>query len=325
MDLTLAPPSAALVAFADEIGESGPVTVVGGRTHWHVGGEVDRNAREVRAPSGIVAHEPEELIVRCGAGTPVGELDAALAEHGQMCPLDPASPEATVGGVLSVGYSGLRRLRYGPVRDLLLEGRYVAANGELVKAGAPVVKNVTGFDLCRLLVGSIGTLGLLGEVVVRCRPIPQASAWLKSCDADPWTVRRSLFAPSAILWDGTCTWVLLEGHPADLARETRTLGGSFEQVAGPPERPAGGRLSMAPGALATLRLDGPFVAEVGIGTVHVRTSPPAPSGSSAPPGSSGLPGSSGSPGSIAAVRDRINAELKTAFDPTGRLNPGRRP
>ena len=311
VDLTLAPPSAALLAFAKEVGPHGPVTVVGGRTHWHVGGEVDRGAREVLAPAGIVAHEPEELIVRCGAGTPVGELDAALAEHAQMCPLDPSSPDATVGGVLSVGYSGVRRLRYGPLRDLLLEARYVAANGELVKAGAPVVKNVTGFDLCRLLVGSIGTLGLLGEVVLRCRPIPAASLWLRSRDADPWAVRKLLFSPAAILWDGTATWVLLEGNPLDLASERHLLGSSFEEISGPPEMPTGGRLSVAPRKLreiGKLTIEGSFVAEIGVGTVHVRTAAPAV----APDGGN-------------AVRDRLNAELKLAYDPTGRLNPGRRP
>jgi NAD dependent epimerase/dehydratase family enzyme len=83
-----------------------------------------------------------------------------------MVPLDPVDPErATVGGVLAVGESGIRRLRYGPVRDTVLEVRFVNAAGKVVKAGGPVVKNVTGYDLCRLLVGSVGTLGFLAEVV----------------------------------------------------------------------------------------------------------------------------------------------------------------
>ena len=314
MDLSLAPPSAAVLSFAEEVGASGPVAVLGGRTHWHVAGELDAAARLVRAPSGIVAHEPEELIVRCGAGTPVGELTEALAEHGQMSPLDPASPDATVGGVLSVGYSGVRRLRYGPVRDLLLEARYVAANGELVKAGAPVVKNVTGFDLCRLLVGSVGTLGLIGEVVLRCRPIPAATRWLHSIDADPWVTRRALFGASAVLWDGDTTWVLLEGYGADVDAEAKVLSPSFTEVAGPPSLPVGVRLSLAPKALrglSALVLGGPFVAEIGIGTVHVAT------------GAAKV--SSSSNGSGDARVAMLNRELKAAYDPTGRLNPGRRP
>jgi FAD/FMN-containing dehydrogenase len=154
-----APTSSAMTAFAAEVGASGPVRVVGGRTHWAVGRRSEEQAREVRAPDGVVEVQPDELIVRCGAATPVCDLDAALASARLQCPLDPADPvHTTVGGVLSVGHSGLRRLRHGHVRDLLLEANYVAADGRLRRAGAPLVKNVTGFDLCRLLVGSLGTL-----------------------------------------------------------------------------------------------------------------------------------------------------------------------
>lgn len=306
MQLGIRPTSAALEAFAREVGpeDAGPVTCAGGRTHWAVGGAPDPSAREVRAPRGIVEHEPAELIVRCGAGTPVAELDAALAEKGQMCVLDPSDPaRSTVGGLLATGYSGVRRLRYGPVRDLLLEARYVAADGTVVKAGAPVVKNVTGFDLCRLLVGSLGTLGLLGEVVLRCRPRPAASVWLAGEGVDPWALRARLHQPSSILWDGTTTWALLEGHPADVASERATAGSGLVEVAGPPPLPTGGRVSVAPGDLRTATVAlGPFVAEVGIGTVHVAEPPPPRP----------VPGAA-----------ELHRTVKAAFDPSGRLNPGR--
>src|SRR3954468_4244102 len=122
--------------FAKEVGDSGPVTCVGGRTQWNVGGAVSADAREVHAPSGVVTFDPAEMTVRVRAGTTVAELDAALAAGGQMVPLDSVDRErATVGGVLAVGHSGLRRLRYGPVRDTLLEARFVNADGKLVKAG----------------------------------------------------------------------------------------------------------------------------------------------------------------------------------------------
>ncbi|MBV9665997.1 MAG: FAD-binding protein, partial [Actinobacteria bacterium] len=117
MDLT------ALDAFAAEVGSEGPVAVVGGRTQWEVGGAPAPGTREVRAPAGIAAYEPAEMVVRCGAGTTVADLDAALGEHGQTAAL-PDWPGATVGGVLAVGHSGLRRLRLGPVRDTLLEARF---------------------------------------------------------------------------------------------------------------------------------------------------------------------------------------------------------
>ena len=119
------------------------------------------------APVGIESIQAEEMTVSCGAGTPVAELDDALAAHGQCVAVPPTG---TVGGALAVGQSGIRRLGYGPVRDVLLQTRYVSAAGEVVKAGGPTVKNVSGFDLCRLLVGSRGTLGFLGDVIMRTRP-----------------------------------------------------------------------------------------------------------------------------------------------------------
>src|SRR4051794_831612 len=223
-----------LDVFAKEVGDHGPVTCVGGRTQWDVGGAVSTDVREVHAPSGVVTFDPAEMTVRVRAGTTVAEVDAALAAGGQMVPLDPVDREhATVGGVLAVGHSGLRRLRYGPVRDTLLEARFVNAGGKLVKAGGPVVKNVTGFDLCRVLVGSVGTLGFLAEVVLRAQPLPAVRRWLVGED-DPFAVRHRLFRPSSILWDGTRTWVLVEGHEADVAAEAAALGTAFTAVAEPP-------------------------------------------------------------------------------------------
>src|SRR5687768_16267142 len=93
--------------FAKEVGDHAPVTCVGGRTQWEVGGSVASDAREVRAPSGVFTFYPAEMTVRVRAGTTVAELSYALAAGGQMVPLDPVDPErATVGGVLAVGHSG---------------------------------------------------------------------------------------------------------------------------------------------------------------------------------------------------------------------------
>ena len=294
MDLT------ALEAFAEEVGSDGPVAAVGGRTQWDVGGASAAGTREVRAPAGIAAYEPAEMVVRCGAGTTVADLDAALGEYGQTVAL-PEWPGATVGGVLAVGRSGVRRLRLGPVRDTLLEARYVSAEGRLVKAGGPVVKNVSGFDLCRLLVGSLGTIGLLAQVVLRVVPRPATSVWFHQAGADPFEVRRLLHRPSSILWDGTATWVLLEGHAGDVHAEVTSLPGSWAETGGPPPLPAGGRASMRPAELRGLT--GGFVAEIGVGIVH--TEAPVAARPLTP--------------AVAALNDRI----KATFDPNGRLNPGR--
>src|SRR4051794_24894267 len=227
---------AELEIFAKEVGDTGPVVCVGGRTQWDVGGPPE-SAREVSAPAGVVTFEPAEMTVRVRAGTTAAELDAVLAEGGQMVPLDPIDPaRATVGGILAVGHSGLRRLRYGPVRDTLLEARFLSADGKLVKAGGPVVKNVSGYDLCRLLVGSLGTLGFIAEVVLRAQPRPNEQRWYRGT-ADPFETRKRLYRPSSILWDGTTTWVLLEGHPADVDREAAALGPGFSAVDEAPPLP----------------------------------------------------------------------------------------
>ena len=281
-----------LAAFAAEIGADGPVTIVGSGTR---GGAVP-DVRCVTAPSGVDWIQADEMTVSCGAATPVAELAAALADVGQTVAL-PRS--GTVGGALGVGRSDVQRLGHGPIRDVLLQADYVSAAGVAVKAGGPTVKNVSGFDLCRLLVGSRGTLGFIGTVILRTRPLPMVSQWYCR-EGSPWGVFAQLFHPVSVLWDGESTWVLLEGHPDDVREQAATA--SLHAVAGPPTLPTTARWSMPPAQLETLAGTTGFVAEIGVGVVHHRE--PAPQRE--PP-----------PAVVA-----LHARLKREFDPRGRLNPG---
>jgi glycolate dehydrogenase FAD-binding subunit len=279
-----------LTSFADDVGPTGPVTVSGQGTR---GGAV-AGARVVTAPAGIDWIQPAEMTVSCGAGTLVDELDAALAEHGQRVALPPGG---SVGGALAVGRSSIRRLGDGPSRDALLQARYVSAAGEVVKTGGPTVKNVSGFDLCRLLVGSRGTLGFIGDVILRTRPRARCERWYVGA-VDPEVLAPRLHRPVAVLWDGSSTWVLLEGDERDVADQVRHL--PLTEAAGPPPLPSGGRWSVPPSAVAALT--GVFVAEVGVGIVH--HADPAPVRSVDP-----------------AVVE-LHRRIKERFDPEARLNPG---
>jgi glycolate oxidase FAD binding subunit len=282
----------AVAAFAEEVGDTGPVTVTGLGTR---GGPV-LAVRTVTAPNGIDWIQPAEMTMCCGAGTPITDVDAALAEHGQCVALPTGG---TIGGALAVGHSGVRRLGWGPARDTVLQTRYVSAAGELVKAGGPTVKNVSGFDLCRLLVGSRGTLGFLADVILRTRPLPVGERWFTS-ERDPWELLAALYRPTSLLWDGRTTWVLLDGHADDIAAQVQS--GGLSAADGPPDLPQH-RWSMPPSDLRALADESAaFVAEIGVGVVH--HSQPAPARAV--------------DATVRALHDRIKHE----FDPTGRLNPG---
>jgi glycolate oxidase FAD binding subunit len=292
-----------VVAMAAEVGppDAGPVVAVGGGTAGDLGGAVGPEVRRVRAPVGVVEHQPAEMTVRVLAGTTVVDLDAALAAAGQQVAL-PDRPGSTVGGVLAVGRSGTRRLGWGPVRDAVLGLRYVTAEGAVAMAGGPTVKNVSGYDLCRLLVGSLGTLGLLAEVVLRTRPIAPCQGWFRIETADPDGLRARLARPVSLLWDGAMAWVLLEGHEPDVACQVDAAG--LEPCEGPPELPPH-RWSIPPGEVAALAAQdrGRFVAQVGVGVVHRDVAAP--------------------PRSLPPPLEALHQRIKNLLDPTGRLAPGR--
>ena len=130
--------------------------------------------------SGVLEYRPEEFTITVLAGTPVAEVTALLAENGQYLPCDPplAAAGATLGGTVASGLSGPGRYRYGGVRDFLLGVRLVTGGGELVTGGGKVVKNAAGFDIPKLMVGSLGRLGVLLELTFKVFPRPERLATL---------------------------------------------------------------------------------------------------------------------------------------------------
>jgi glycolate oxidase FAD binding subunit len=138
-------------------------------------------ALSLRGLTGIREYDPAEYTFTALAGTPLRTVAEALARHGQYLPFDPPFGEAgaTLGGTIATGVSGPGRQRYGGVRDFILAVRFVTGAGELVQGGGKVVKNAAGFDLPKLLVGSLGRLGVVAEVTFKVFPQPRAFATLR--------------------------------------------------------------------------------------------------------------------------------------------------
>jgi glycolate oxidase FAD binding subunit len=316
-----------LSALCTAVRDAPAVVAAGARTQFEVGNRVEP-AVTVGAPAGVVRYEPADLTITVGAGTTCAELDAVLAAEGQECALDPRDARATVGGVLAAGLSGVRRLRHGPLRDQVLEVHFVTAEGRVVKGGGPTVKNVTGYDLPRLMVGSLGTLGVLAQVTLRCRPRAAHAQWFFASE-----VPDRLFRPASMLWEEEEIRVCLEGSEADVEAQ-----GAGLRPTEPPALPAGphrGRISVAPASVAALarELDGVrWCAELGVGTVHVAAdSVEALVGARTAAHAHGgwmlrEAGGDGIDGFGRALPNRaLMRRIKDAFDPTGKLAPGRLP
>src|SRR5215470_8511667 len=154
--------------------------------------------------AGIRDYQPSELVLTAAAATPIEEIETALAAAGQMLSFEPpdwgallglpasAARRRTVGGVLACNLSGPRRIKAGAARDHFLGFRGVSGRGEVFKAGGKVVKNVTGYDLCKLMAGSYGTLAALEEVTVKVLPRPETASTLLLYALDPAAAVRCL-------------------------------------------------------------------------------------------------------------------------------------
>jgi len=159
----------------------------------------------------LLEHQPGDLIVRVEAGMPLTSLQDTLQASGQRLGIDEPVPNSTVGGVLATNTSGPRRLHTGTARDLLIGATVVLADGTIAHSGGKVVKNVAGYDLGKLMVGSLGTLGIITEATFRLHPIPARAAWI-SASVDPARLESLLarlcdtqLAPSALEIDWPAT------------------------------------------------------------------------------------------------------------------------
>ncbi|MGB3147325.1 MAG: FAD-binding protein [Paracoccaceae bacterium] len=166
-------------------GATTPFAVVGGGTRGVApsgGGE----ALDISAMSQVALYEPETLTLVAGAATPLSQITDLLAAHGQRLAFEPpdwrgllaTGGKPTIGGVIAANLSGPRRIQAGAARDALLGVRFVDGTGAIIRNGGRVMKNVTGYDLVRLMAGSWGTLGVLTEVALKTQPAPPAAATL---------------------------------------------------------------------------------------------------------------------------------------------------
>ncbi len=171
-----------------------PLRLCGGGSKDFWGAPLTGEVLDTRGYSGIVCHEPSELFVTARAGTPLVELEAALAAHGQCLPFEPPhfGAGATVGGMVAAGLSGPARACVGSVRDYVLGVRMVNGRGEDLTFGGQVMKNVAGYDVSRLMAGSWGTLGLITEVSLKVLPVAPAEATLMCVGLDQATALNVL-------------------------------------------------------------------------------------------------------------------------------------
>ena len=157
-----------------------PLRIRGGDTKAFHGEPVSGQPLDTRAFSGIVAHEPSELVITVRAGTPLAEVEAALAEKGQHLPFDPPhfGAGSTIGGAVAAGLAGPARATAGGVRDYVLGAQFINGQAEWLTFGGQVMKNVAGYDISRALAGSMGTLGVITHLSLKVLPVAPAEATL---------------------------------------------------------------------------------------------------------------------------------------------------
>jgi glycolate oxidase FAD binding subunit len=325
----------------------------GGTKDWY-GQRLEGELLDTRIHRGIVDYEPTELVITARCGTPLAEVEAVLAASGQMLAFEPPhfGEGATFGGAIACGLSGPRRPSSGALRDFVLGSVLMDGRGELLTFGGQVMKNVAGYDVSRLLAGSLGTLGLMLEHSVKVLPIPMREITLRFEMDEVRALQRlnewggQPLPISASCWHAGALHLRLSGADAALNAAMQLLGGEVAPDArafwnGLREQrhgffQAGGavwRLSM-PSASAAVILRGVQLIEwggaqrwlrvddEGLGSAHKIRSTVTAVGGHATLFRGGDKGC-GVFQPLAPAIARIHQRLKAAFDPSGVFNPGR--
>lgn len=227
-------------------GASGtPLCIRGGGSKDFYGGAPTGELLDLRGHSGISSYEPSELVVTVRAGTPLAELEAVLAQQGQCLAFEPprfeSASRGTVGGMVAAGLAGPSRASVGSVRDFVLGASLVNGRGELLTFGGQVMKNVAGYDVSRVLAGSLGVLGVIAELSLKVLPVAPAEATLafecSQADAlrllNEWGGQPLPLNASCWMAQGGQGWLYLRLRGAQAAVEAacRQLGGERADVA----------------------------------------------------------------------------------------------
>jgi glycolate oxidase FAD binding subunit len=210
-----------------------PLRLRGAGTKDFYGEGLAGEVLDLRPWRGIVDYEPSELVITVRCGTSLSEVEAALAAHGQFLAFEPPAfgADPTLGGVIAAGLSGPRRMFAGAARDFVLGTRLLTAQGELLRFGGQVMKNVAGFDVSRLLCGSLGILGVITEVSLKVLPRPRLEETLcleLSAAEAVAAFNRWAGLPlplSGAAWSQGRAWVRLSGAPAAVRAAREKIGG----------------------------------------------------------------------------------------------------
>jgi glycolate oxidase FAD binding subunit len=322
----------------------------GGTKDWY-GGRLEGEILDTRAHTGIVDYEPTELVITARCGTPLAEIEATLAGHKQMLAFEPPhfGAGATFGGAVAAGLSGPRRANSGAVRDFVLGAKLMDGKGEVLNFGGQVMKNVAGYDVSRLLAGSLGTLGLMLEMSVKVLPRAVAETTLQFAMTEIDAIRKlnewggQPLPVSGSCWHDGVLALRLSGARAAVDAAVKSLGGQVmpeaddfwaslrEQrhafFAG--EAPLW-RLSV-PSTTGAIVLGGEQLIEWGGAQRWLRADAAAADSIRRTVGAAGghatlFRGGGKAAGvfqPLAPAVARIHERLKTAFDPSHIFNPGR--